>query len=293
VTLAADPLQDALINQFGLADLVVDMASLANSVTRFREQGIVLPTFGQLADPSTIDPATASAVAAIDKNAPDPKNLWRVHWYNDISGNRVEVPDHVVLTKELVSGILKARRGRSLFLIDIAVPRDVDPAVNELENVYLYDIDELQGVVDSSLEERKAAADKAGAMLETEVKGFDFWRQTLTIAPTIAAMSDRLHDVGRAEIERFKRRMQGMTPEQEKAVEELVRGVVQKILHPAIRTLKGSLQRGRASDVASLYHNVFDLGPAAGGAHPQDGAPTAEGPEPPRGPHRIVQGGRE
>jgi cysteine synthase len=98
VTLAADPLQDALVNQFGLADTVVDEASLANSVARFREQGIVLPTFAQLADPSTIE---RSLVAGVHKDAPDPRNLWRVHWYNDLAGDRVEVPDHVVLPPSL------------------------------------------------------------------------------------------------------------------------------------------------------------------------------------------------
>ncbi len=98
VTLADNPLHDALINQFGLADMVVDEASLANSVSRFREQGITLPTFAQLADPSTIDRAIT---AGVHKDAPDARNLWRVHWYNDLEGNRVEVPDHVVLTKEL------------------------------------------------------------------------------------------------------------------------------------------------------------------------------------------------
>ena len=93
-----DILRDALENQFGLADTVVDAASLANSVARFREQGIVLPTFAQLADPSGIDPALT---AGVDKNAPDPRNLWRVHWYNDLAGNRVSVPDHIVLPKAL------------------------------------------------------------------------------------------------------------------------------------------------------------------------------------------------
>jgi cysteine synthase len=93
-----DALQDALVNQFGLADTVVDEASLANSVARFREQGIVLPTFAQLADPSGIDPTLTGGV---DKNAPDARNLWRVHWYNDLAGNRVGVPDHVVLGREL------------------------------------------------------------------------------------------------------------------------------------------------------------------------------------------------
>lgn len=98
VQLADDPLHDALVNQFGLADAITDQVSLANSVERFREQGITLPTFAQLADPSGIDPALTSGV---DKDAPDARNLWRVHWYNDLAGNRVDIPDHIVLTREL------------------------------------------------------------------------------------------------------------------------------------------------------------------------------------------------
>lgn len=95
---ALDPLHDALVDQFGLADCVLDEVSLANSVTRFREQGIVLPTFAQLADPSAIDP---HLTVGVDKNAPDARNLWRVHWYNDLAGDRVEVPDHIVLPSAL------------------------------------------------------------------------------------------------------------------------------------------------------------------------------------------------
>ena len=91
-------IREALINQFGLAESVVDPGSLANSVARFREQGIVLPTFGELADPSRIDP---SHTAGVGKDDADARNLWRVHWYNDLAGNRVDVPDYVVLPKEL------------------------------------------------------------------------------------------------------------------------------------------------------------------------------------------------
>ena len=94
----ADPIAHALENQFGLADRVVDAASLANSVARFRERGIALPTFAQLADPSRVDPAV---LGDSDKNGPDARNLWRVHWYNDLAGKRVSVPDHVVLPKSL------------------------------------------------------------------------------------------------------------------------------------------------------------------------------------------------
>ena len=98
VTAVATDFTDALENQFGLADRMVDEGALENSVRRFAERGIVLPTFAQLADPSTVD---ANLVGDADPQGADARNLWRVHWYNDLAGNRVTVPDHVVLTKEL------------------------------------------------------------------------------------------------------------------------------------------------------------------------------------------------
>ncbi|MDJ0770600.1 MAG: pyridoxal-5'-phosphate-dependent protein subunit beta [Ilumatobacter sp.] len=91
--------RDALENQFGLADRVVDEAALANSVDRFRERGITLPTFAQLADPSSFD--HAERVGDADHHGQDARNLWRVHWYNDLAGGRVDVPQHVVLPTEL------------------------------------------------------------------------------------------------------------------------------------------------------------------------------------------------
>jgi len=90
---------EALENQFGLADRIVDETTLANSVVRFREQGIRLPTFAQLADPTSFD--HGEAVGDSDAQAPDSRNLWRVHWYNDLRGGRVDVPEHVVLPPEL------------------------------------------------------------------------------------------------------------------------------------------------------------------------------------------------
>jgi cysteine synthase len=89
---------DALERQLGLADRIVDEAALANSVTRFRERAISLPTFAELADPATFD---AARVGDADPQAPDPRNLWRVHWYNDLRGGRVDVPEHVVLPPSL------------------------------------------------------------------------------------------------------------------------------------------------------------------------------------------------
>ncbi len=96
---APDQHADALENQFGLADRIVDEAALANSVERFRERGIRLPTFAQLADPASFD--HTSMVGDADPQGPDARNLWRVHWYNDLAGGRVPVPEHVVLPTSL------------------------------------------------------------------------------------------------------------------------------------------------------------------------------------------------
>ena len=98
MTSIAAPRLDALETQFGLADRVVDDTALANSVERFRERGITLPTFAELAEPATIDP---SRVGHADPQGPDPRNLWRVHWYNDVAGGRVDVPEHIVLPPSL------------------------------------------------------------------------------------------------------------------------------------------------------------------------------------------------
>ena len=91
--------RDALENQFGLADRLVDERALEHSVQRFREQSIVLPTFAELEDPSSFD--QAAKVGDADPQGPDARNLWRVHWYNDLAGSRVTVPDHVVLPSSL------------------------------------------------------------------------------------------------------------------------------------------------------------------------------------------------
>src|SRR5690348_7561515 len=99
VVTITDSHRDALENQFGLADRVVDADSLARNVERFRERGITLPTFAALADPSSFD--HAARVGHADPQGPDARNLWRVHWYNDLAGDRVDVPDHVVLGPEL------------------------------------------------------------------------------------------------------------------------------------------------------------------------------------------------
>jgi len=196
----------------------------------------------------------------------------------DIVVTGTAAPEPVV-TKAIVQKAVRARRSRPLFLIDIAVPRDVAPEVNDLDNVYLYDIDDLQGVVDQNLEERRRQADVAAVMIEGEVESFNRWRQSLDLGPTIAALRDRLHGIGKSEIERFRRRLGARSPDQQQAVVERTRSVIQKVLHNPIRHLKGCAAEGQGSDVAGLYRRIFDVPDAPQAAAASPSSPQSPGTE--------------
>jgi len=195
-----------------------------------------------------------------------------------------------VLTKAQVKEALKGRRGRPLFIVDVAVPRDVEPAVHDLPGVYLYDIDDLQGAVDAGLEERRRAATEARRMLEVEVVGFDRWRQSVELAPTISALYEHLHHMGHVEVERYGRKLQALAPEQRAVVLELTRAVIQKVLHTPVASLKAAALRGEAGARAALYREIFGLD------HPPHPAPHAvevEHPEAGFGPTHAISGGKE
>jgi glutamyl-tRNA reductase len=190
---------------------------------------------------------------------------------------------HAVLTKKDVARAIRGRRKGPLFLIDIAVPRDIEPAVNELDNVYLYDIDGLQGVVDANLEQRQQAAERAKRMIAGEVAAFDRWRQSQELAPLIVSLRESLLDVGRREVDRFRRRLGALDGEQQAVVEELTRAVIQKILHRPIRHLHHAAERGHVAETKALYREIFGVETAR--------EPAAEAGDETAGPQRILEGG--
>jgi glutamyl-tRNA reductase len=165
----------------------------------------------------------------------------------------------VVLERSQVARALRGRRGRSLFIIDIAVPRDVDPSVNKLNHVYLYDIDDLQGVVEHNMTERKRAAATAHRMVEAHGEAFQRWNRGLRMTPTIVSLRETIMGVRRHEHERFRRKLADLTPEQTEAVAALTHGIVQKVLHSPIRYLKTLGDRGDASKYVALYTEIFGL----------------------------------
>jgi glutamyl-tRNA reductase len=165
-----------------------------------------------------------------------------------------------VVTAEMVSAALHRRRNRLLFLIDIAVPRDIDPEAGEIDNVYLYNIDHLQGVVDANREVRRAEADRAEAVVAEEVERFEAWFNALAVVPTIVALRARMEGILQGEMEKSSSWLEGLPAGDRSRVEQLVSTVVNKILHDPISGLKEeSLERDELPYVAAL-RRLFRLG---------------------------------
>ena len=154
---------------------------------------------------------------------------------------------------------LAQRRNRPMFFIDIAVPRDVDPEINKIDGLFVYDIDDLQQAVSSHVADRKKEAERAEAIVNAEVDKFQARLQTLDVVPTIVSLQDHLETIRQAEIDRVRGRLGPLSPEQEIAVEALTRGIVNKIMHTPISTLKSAARDPESTTVVDLVRRLFNL----------------------------------
>jgi len=166
---------------------------------------------------------------------------------------------HYILTREDMRKVIAARRNRPVFLIDIAVPRNVEPAVNELDNVFLYDIDDLQEVVDENLKARMQEAEEAEAIVEEEVKRMVSRLRVQEVKPTIVSLQQRLEAVRRAELERLGGKLASLTPAQREAVEALTRGIINKIAHGPIVELRRKAAEPDGLQTIEVIRRVFRL----------------------------------
>jgi glutamyl-tRNA reductase len=157
-----------------------------------------------------------------------------------------------VFRREHAQHFLQQRRGRPMFFIDIAVPRDVDPEVNKLDGIFLYDIDDLQSVAGSHLKERSKAAELAEAMILAEVDKYERRLHALNVAPEIVRFQQSAEQMRRAELRRLASRLQSLSPEQQDAVEALTRGLVNKFLHLPVQAIKAAASEGNAAAVDAL-----------------------------------------
>jgi glutamyl-tRNA reductase len=167
---------------------------------------------------------------------------------------------HYIVLKDQMKKVIEARRNRPVFVIDIAVPRNVDPAVNELDNVFLYDIDDLQRVVANNLQHRQEIANQAELIVEEEVEQMIVRLKTREVVPVIVGLQEQLERVRLAELARMRGRLGQLTPQQEEALEALTKAIINKIAHGPISELRRTAAQPEGVHMAGIIRKVFRFG---------------------------------
>jgi glutamyl-tRNA reductase len=175
-----------------------------------------------------------------------------------------------VLTREDVAPKLAERKGRPLFFIDIAMPRDLDPAIHELEGCYLYDIDDLESVVAESLAGRRREAVRAEEIVAEEAERFRAWQASRDVVPAIASLRAYAEDIRASELERARARLEKLTDAERRAVEAVTARIVDKLLHGPTVRMKEAAAGADGAVYADALRHLFGLADDAGpGRHPR------------------------
>ena len=165
----------------------------------------------------------------------------------------------LVLSGEQVGRAMRERRGRPVFFIDIAVPRDLDPAINDLEGCYLYDIDDLERVVAESVAGRREEAVRAEAIVCEEADTFRAWQLSLDVVPAIASLRARAESIRQEELDRVEGRLASLSPSQRRAVEALTSQIVAKLLHQPTVRMKEAAAAAEGVLYADAVRHLFGL----------------------------------
>jgi glutamyl-tRNA reductase len=164
-----------------------------------------------------------------------------------------------ILTVADVKKRMRARRNRPLFFIDIAVPRDIEPEVNRIDNVYLYNIDDLQGIIEINRTERAKEAVRAEHIIAAEALKFDAWLRTLEVVPTIVSIRDKAEQIRQTEVSRTLNQLGSLSEEEIQAVHVLTQAMVKKLLHDPILFLKRVSNRSRKDFYLDVARKLFHL----------------------------------
>ena len=179
----------------------------------------------------------------------------------DIILTSTGAPDYVLHHDDFDS-VIRQRKQQPMFVIDIAVPRDIDPKVNNIDNIYLYDVDDLQGVVAANLKERGKEAGRAEQIVEEEIGTFHKWLSDLEVKPTIVALRRKFDAIRSSEVEKTLSRL-NLGEKEQKAVESLTNAIINKLLHRPTSLLKDTQENGSSGYVDALRH-LFDLNDGSG-----------------------------
>lgn len=164
-----------------------------------------------------------------------------------------------ILTKEMMVYIDKIRKGRPLFMVDIAVPRDLDPALADLESVFLYDIDDLEGIVQANLEERKKAAAQIERMIETELVAFQQWLHTLGVVPVIAALREKALAIQAETMQSIERKLPHLSEHDRKVLNKHTKSIINQLLRDPILRAKELAAEPNAEEALQLFMKIFNI----------------------------------
>jgi glutamyl-tRNA reductase len=167
---------------------------------------------------------------------------------------------HFILTREQMRGVINRRRHRPMFLIDIAVPRNIEPEVNTLDGVFLYDIDDLDRVVKTNLESRKNVAEQAEEIITEEVERMMLRMKTREVTPTIVSLQEQLELLRAAEVERVRGKLGNLTPQQQEAIDAMTRGIINKIAHGPISEMRRKANDPEGIQLMHTIRKLFRLG---------------------------------
>jgi glutamyl-tRNA reductase len=163
-----------------------------------------------------------------------------------------------VITEAMVRQAREHRRNRPACYIDISVPRNVDPQIGKLPNVFVFDIDDLESVVSSNIREREREAERAELIVQSEVMQFQQSLRLMDIGPVLGAMKQRLQDIARAELVRQRGKLGALTPEQERAIEALLLSTVNKISHPVLTQMRRTYEASDG-DTSQALRDLFGI----------------------------------
>src|SRR5512143_2591185 len=192
---------------------------------------------------------------------------------------------HYVVTREMITRALKERRNKPIFMIDISNPRNIDPEVDKADNVYLYDIDDLQSKVDVNTEGRAREAEKAEEIVAREVETYLQWERGLDAVPTIVDLREKVEDVRRRELEKTLGILNGITDDDRRAIEAMSQAIVNKLLHAPLVVLKqaaASKDEGEATIAVArrLFNLDKELRRPEDRHHPPEEQPVKKEPKP-------------
>ncbi len=185
-------------------------------------------------------------------------SFWDVLPNTDIIVTSTAAP-HAMITLEEFRRRMPAKLKSPLFFIDIAIPRDVDPGVGELPNVFLYTIDDLQHIVTANVQRRKAELPKAESIIEDEVDKFWRWYSGLRAVPLIKQLRERAEDMRRAELERTLGRLDHLSKADVERVDRLTKDLLQKLLHQPTARMRAAAEDGRQHDILEAARYLFGI----------------------------------